>query len=150
MCRLKFVTLFTAMLETRGRRRWSWSADDSWLSYVKGNYPNLVFACCVSSRNMAIRGSGQARLLTEETSQYCKRKTLWLFGFDGKPRKSLCLSVCDICELSTLSKREILRLVNRQLLLAQDIPPVVGLPLPHELQQILNDAIIDNVARKMK
>ena len=37
-------------------------------------------------------------------------------GFDRKPRKSLCLSVCvsvcDICELSTLSKREILRLVR--------------------------------------
>ena len=81
MCRLKFVTFFTAMLETRGRRRWS--ADDSWLSYVKGNYPNLVFACCVSSRNIAIRGSGQARLLTEETGQYYKKKTLCLF--DGEP-----------------------------------------------------------------
>ena len=40
----------------------------------------------------------------------------YIFGFDRKPRKSLCLcvclSVCDNVEFFTLSKREIFRLVS--------------------------------------
>ena len=44
---------------------------------------------------------------------------LLLFGFDRKPRKSLCpsvcVSVCNFVEFFTLSEREILRLVYKQL-----------------------------------
>ena len=40
------------------------------------------------------------------------------FGFDRKPRKSLCpsvfVSVCDFVEFFTLLEREILRLVFKQ------------------------------------